>query len=230
VPTPTPDPRYTDEQMALILKRAAESQSVGEEQVHTLAEIQQIAQQVGIEPRLIAAAAAGLPTRRQGRANDGILFGAPSSYRLTRRLPGSPVAARRAELIATIRDHMAQVGSVSEFDDRIEWYAGPADNKSAVTIEPSESETVIRVDMRQHGPKVGLYLLAGTVTLVATVVGTIASPVVGMAIGAGTLVSTFTGARTWWGRIAARRERRVGALMEALTNEVQNGSSASPEA
>jgi hypothetical protein len=47
---PTPGPRYTDEQMALILKRAAELQSAGEEQIHTLAEIQQIAQQVGIEP------------------------------------------------------------------------------------------------------------------------------------------------------------------------------------
>jgi hypothetical protein len=227
---PTPGPRYTDEQMALILKRAADLQSAGEEQIHTLAEIQQIAQQVGIEPRLIATAAAGLPTQTQDRANDGALFGAPSSYRLTRHLPGSPLAAQRARLIATIRDHMSQVGSVSEFDDRIEWYAGPADNKAAVTIEPSESETVIRVDMRQHGPKVGLYLLAGTVTLVAAVAGTIASPVVGMAVGAGTLVSTFTGARAWWGRIAARRERRVGGLMEALTNEVQHGSSASPEA
>jgi len=225
---PTPDPRYTDEQMALILKRAAELQSAGEEQIHTLAEIQQIAQQVGIEPRLIAAAAAGLPARTQGRA-DGVLFGAPSSYRLALRLPGSPSAAPRAQLIATIRDHMAQVGSVEEFEDRIEWYAGPADNKSAVTIEPSESETVIRVDMRQHGPKVGLYLLAGTVSLVAGVVGAIASPVVGVAVGAGALVSTFTGARAWWGRIVARRERRVGALMDALTNEIHASSAASGE-
>lgn len=225
---PTPGPRYTDEQMALILKRAAELQSAGEEQIHTLAEIQQIAQQVGIEPRLIAAAAAGLPAQTQGRANDGVLFGASSSYRLTLRLPGSPPAAHRAELIATIRDHMAQVGAVREFEDRIEWYAGPADNKAAVTIEPTESETIIRVDMRQHGPKVGLFLLAGAVTLVATVTGTIASPVVGMAIGAGTLVSTFAGARAWWGGIVARRQRRVDALMEALTNEIEHDAGASP--
>jgi hypothetical protein len=215
--------------MALILKRAAELQSAGEEQIHTLAEIQQIAQQVGIEPRLIAAAAAGLPARTQGRATDGVLFGAPSSYRLTRRLPGSPFATHRAQLIATIRDHMAQVGSVREFEDRIEWYAGPADNKAAVTIEPSESETVIRVDLRQQGPKVGLFLLAGSVTLVAAVAGTIASPAIGMAIGAGTLVSTFAGARVWWQRIVARRERRVGALMDALTNEIHGSSAASGE-
>jgi hypothetical protein len=114
---PTPGPRYTDDQMALILKRAAELQSAGEDQTHTLAEIQQIAQQVGIEPRLIAAAAAGLPAQTQGRATDGVLFGASSSYRHTLRLPGSPPAARRAELIATIRDHMAQVGAVREFED-----------------------------------------------------------------------------------------------------------------
>jgi hypothetical protein len=225
---PTPGPRYTDDQMALILKRAAELQSAGEDQTHTLAEIQQIAQQVGIEPRLIAAAAAGLPAQTQGRATDGVLFGASSSYRHTLRLPGSPPAARRAELIATIRDHMAQVGAVREFADRIEWYAGPADNKAAVTIEPSESETVIRVDLRQQGPKVGLFLLAGSVTLVAAVAGTIAAPAIGMAIGAGTLVSTFAGARVWWQRIVARRERHVDALMEALTNEIQHASSASP--
>jgi hypothetical protein len=225
---PTPGPRYTDDQMALILKRAAELQSAGEDQTHTLAEIQQIAQQVGIEPRLIAAAAAGLPAQTQGRATDGVLFGASSSNRHTLRLPGSPPAARRAELIATIRDHMAQVGAVREFADRIEWYAGPADNKAAVTIEPTESETVIRVDLRQHGPKVGLFLLAGAVTLVATVTGTIASPAIGMAIGAGTLVSTFAGARTWWGRIVARRQRRVDALMKALTDEVEHDAGASP--
>ena len=222
---PTPDPRYTDEQMALILKRAAELQSASEEQTRSLAEIQQIAQQVGIEPRLVAVAAAGLPS--DGRATDNVLFGAPSSYRLTRRLAGMPPPAQ--QVIATIRDHMTQVGAVREFEDRLEWYAGPADNKAAVTVLPLEGETVVRVDIRQHGPKVGVFLLAGTLTLVAGVAGTIASPAIGVAVGAGTLLLTFTGARAWWSRIVARRARRVDALMEALTNQVQERLGASRE-
>jgi len=63
-------------------------------------------------------------------------------------------------------------------------------------------------------------LLAGGVTLVAGVAGTISSPAVGGAVAAATLALTFTGARAWWGRLVARRRRRVDGLMDALANDV----------
>ena len=53
--------RYTDREMALILKRAAELQEHGpstgtREQSHTLSELEQIAAEVGIDPRYVVVA------------------------------------------------------------------------------------------------------------------------------------------------------------------------------
>src|SRR5262245_38849338 len=49
---------FTDQQMALILKRAAERQAAGAEPTHSLESIQDIARQVGIDSALVADAAA----------------------------------------------------------------------------------------------------------------------------------------------------------------------------
>src|SRR4051812_5379894 len=100
-----PRTRYTDQQMALILNRAAELQAAGDERRYTLEEIQAIAQQVGIEPEQVAVAAAALPAPNGRPA----LFGAPSAYRLSRRISATSQPVDEPTVIATIRDHMPAV-------------------------------------------------------------------------------------------------------------------------
>ena len=56
--------RYSDEEFALILRRASEISEVGDARPGgglSLSEIQQIAGEAGIDPTAVARAAAGLP-------------------------------------------------------------------------------------------------------------------------------------------------------------------------
>ena len=207
------DERFTDRQMALILKQAAELQDAGEEQTHTLESIQEIGRQVGIDPDLIARAAASLPATREGAS---LLWGESSAYRFSARLPGQLRPSDHADIAAVIRDHLPGAGEVRTLGDGFEWYAGPGDNKMLVTLAPAGQETQLRIDLRQQGPKIGLYLAAGSVTAVAGIAGLIASPVVGAGLLAGVGLASFGGARLAWGKIARRSRGRVAQLVEAL--------------
>jgi hypothetical protein len=213
--------RYSDEQMALILKRAAELQPTGDEPTLTLGAIQQIAEEIGIDRRLVADAAASLSLNTV--AKESSLFGAPSAIRLTRSIPGSLRPVDTGTLIATIRDHTSQAGVVRELSGSIEWHAGAADNKTLVTLTPSVTGTVIRIDGRYHGQKAALYLGAGIVTLIVTVLGIAASreAALGLGLGLGTLVVSFAAARAGWNRLIARRRERIERLTNALVAQLE---------
>lgn len=210
------DTKYTDRQMALILKRAAELQAIGDEPAHSLESIQQIAQQVGIDPRVVADVAANLGTTAGGSS----FFGAPSAYRASRRLPRTAAPIDHAAVLATIRDHLPSAGEAREVGDGIEWHSGPADNKTVVAISPAVDGVMLRIDVRQQGPKVGTYLGAGTVGLLAGVVsvGILSGP--GVAVGLGVLGVSFAGARALWNRHAENRQRRLQRLSDALADQL----------
>lgn len=210
---------YTDEQMALILKRATELQAAGEESIHSLESIQQIAVQVGIDPRLVADAAATLTAKERG-VSPGLL-GWPPVCRIRRTVSTPFQSIDRAAAIATIRDHMPAVGDVKELANGFEWRSGSADIKTAITIMPSGSSTEIRVDGRYHGAKVMFYLGAGITTLFASVVATALSPHLGPAIGAGMLVASFVAARTLWNHIATHSRQRVANVVELLAAQFE---------
>jgi len=67
--------RYSDREMALILKRAATLQeqgpdAVAQEQSHTLTELERVAIEVGIDPRYVAEAAAAVDAESVGCPDD----------------------------------------------------------------------------------------------------------------------------------------------------------------
>ena len=116
--------------MALILKRAAELQATGDEPAYSLESIQQIAEQVGIDRKFVADVAATLDQLPGGSS----LLGAPSDFRLTRRVERSQ-AIDEAAILATIRDHLPYgAGEMRAVGDGIEWHAGPGDNKTVVSV------------------------------------------------------------------------------------------------
>lgn len=211
------DQKYTDQQMALILKRAAELQATGDESSHSLESIQDIARQVGIDPRLVAEAATNLDVPSANRS----LFGAPSAFRVARRLSGSPAPIDHAAVLGTIRDHLPFAGEARNVGDGIEWHAGPADNKTVVAISPSANGPTLRIDARQQGPKAMLYLAAGTVGVTAGVasVALLAAPAVAVAVGLGTLAASFASARAIWNLHVKRRSKRFQALSDALADQ-----------
>lgn len=220
-------PRFTDQQMALILKRAAELQATGEEPVHTLEAIQQIAEQVGIDPQRIAEAAAAV--QAPGAASSHLLFGAPTAFRLTRQVAGSLEAVDHAALIATIRDHLPEVGEVKEFAGGFEWHAGPSDNKTAIAFTPAPGGIAVRVNGRYFAPKFALFISAGALTFVTGLAGLGVSPELGAGLGLGMFALTFTSARLLWNRVASTGRRRLERLLGVLVEQLGQASPDSSE-
>lgn len=213
------DKRYTDRQMAAILKRAAERQATGDEPLHELAAIQDIAQQVGIDPNHVADSAAALSF--QGTMARGRLLGASSAFRRSRQIPEALSASERAAVVTTIRDQMPQVGVVTEFADRLEWHAGPADNKTAITLSAAAGGTLIRVDGRHLAPKLGFYSGAAVATIIAGGLGTSIWPRLGAGLALGIFVLSFGTARFLWNRFAHRSRQRLERLLATLVEQVR---------
>jgi hypothetical protein len=216
---------FTDHQMALILKRAAERQAAGGEPTHSLESIQDIARQVGIDSDLVADAAA---TIDKSDASVSSFLGAPSAYRASRRLIAASPTIDHAAVLDTIRDHLPFAGEVRQVGNGIEWHAGPADNKTIVALSPrADGGISLRIDARQQGPKALAYLAAGSVGLVASVVsvGVLRGP--GVAVGVAAMAASFAGARTLWNRLAKRRDERLRHLGNALAGQL-NGESSGP--
>ena len=214
--------RFTDQEMALILKRASERQASGDEAAHSLQSIQDIARQVGIDPQLVADAAATLDTSRRFS-----LLGAPSAYRISRPVGanGATGAIDQAKLLATIRDHMPVAGEARVIGDGMEWHAGPADNKTVVAVSPSEHGTQLRVDVRQHGPKAMAYLGGSMVGVIAGVVAVALWSVPGVAVGAAAFGASWAGTRAIWNRYAKRRDERMRALSDAVAQQLEGPAS-----
>jgi len=213
---------FTDQQMALILKRAAERQAAGDEPTHSLESIQDIARQVGIDSALVADVAATID-----KSDNGVVFllGAPSAYRESRRLAGASATMDLGAVLETIRDHLPFAGEVRHVREGIEWHAGPADNKTVVALSPRAGGGVhLRIDARQQGPKALAYLAAGTVGLIASVVSITRLHGLGVAVGVAAIAVSFAGARMLWNHVAKRRDKRLLDLGNALAGQIDGTS------
>jgi hypothetical protein len=206
--------------MALILKRAADLQAGGEEgMTHTIEEIQEIAEQAGIDPRLVGRAAASLQHASDDARN---LWGASATYRLTRQIAGRFDTAGEAGLVATIRDHLPAGGEVRTVGRGFEWHSGPADNKTVISLSPAEHGTMLRVDTRRRGAKALPYFCAITGSAVATVAGfAVVQPLAALGIGFAATVLSLAGARTAWNRFARENRRRLEAMSDALAEQIE---------
>lgn len=223
------DKRYTDGQMAAILKRAAELQSSGEEPVHELGTIQDIAQQVGIDPRHVADAAA--MAAFQGSGASGRIFGASAAFRRSLQLPEVLSATDRSTVVGIIRDQMPQVGVVTESADRLEWHAGPRDNMTAVTVSSAPGGTLIRADFRHLAPKIGFYSGVAVATLAGGALSAAIWPGLGAGPAVGICALAFATARFLWNRFAHRRQQRLEQLLAILGDQLrQHGPSRGEEA
>jgi hypothetical protein len=208
--------KFTDQQMALILKRAAEQQAVASEPTHSLESIQEIARQVGIDPRLVADAARVVEA---GNSRFSLL-GAPSAHDVSRRLGRTTID--RAAVLATIRSQMPLAGEMREVGEGMEWHAGPGDNKTVVAVAPAADATVIRVYARQHGLRAMAFLGGGLAGIMVGVASTGLWGVAGLAVGVTALGASLAGARAVWNRYARRRDDRLRQLCDTLADQLES--------
>ncbi len=228
--------RYSDKELALIIKRAAELEGrVGAEVpggVHSLAEIQQIAEEAGLDPELILQAAASLESSALSRKS--LILGAPTEFRFQRTIDAEIDESDLGELISTIRQIMGHEGEVSSVLGVAEWKhytqseferalsrSSPRDH---VEISPRPGETKIRVTSR-YATQAGFVFgagaaAAGLVSVLAVLWSGQALPLeVGLIAGAWS--AAYFGARSYWRRASSLIERRARNLMDQLESQVR---------
>jgi len=213
---------YSDEEVALILRRALEPRaaqlaSAGPDDGVTLRQLESIATEAGIDLARIREAAASLEAV-PAAAKGTILFGPRANYVFDREVEGELPPENHAAVVAAARRLTHSRGNVQEVGDWLEWQSDA--RIIHVTVKPEDGRTSVQV-MADGGFQVlGIWGITGMATLI-TVVG-IGAETAGISVLEilGIVTGGFTFARTAW-EIAGRRARaKYTALAERLTHEI----------
>ncbi|MEO8576207.1 MAG: hypothetical protein ABI556_05895 [Gemmatimonadales bacterium] len=235
---PTKERKFTDEEVALIIKRAAELQQT--EQVEqdpattmSLAEVEQIATEAGIDPRLIRRAAQGLD-RPQATNRPSAFAGAPTRLVFERVVDGEIQVDDFEVLINEIRREMGQNGMPSVIGKSFAWTSDfrggrrrSSGRKVDVTVVSRGGSTTIRVEEELRNLVGGLFggIMGGGGGGTAGISMAIGAEVfhsvpVGFGIWAAAIASAYAIARTIFVRMATRREEGLRSLMDKLEARV----------
>lgn len=131
------DHRYSDDEVHAIFTRAADRQEAAEtakaasEGGLTLAELQEIGSEAGIDPDHVADAARALTLRQ----SEGAVVQPSNPWEVceSRTLPGVMPDSAWEQTVGELRDAFKRHGTVSQFGGVREWYSG--DDTSSRTIE-----------------------------------------------------------------------------------------------
>lgn len=214
------DARFTDKEMALILRRAVELSS-GEERQHSLADIQRIASEIGIAPDVVVRAAA-LPLAEPEQPTR--LWGASSANHLTRFVPRASTPQNLSAALAQVRARLAEIGESREIAGGMEWRYDNGFSSAAVTIVTDEATTAVDVTGRADGTQ---FVIHAGALAAAVFTGFVAGAAIGgefsapIALGAG--VGYLGIARLWWNRIAAANQRRMRAVADEVAALLERG-------
>lgn len=217
--------KYNDEQMALILRRAADIQARRDDGQHSLAEIQEIAQQVGLDPDVVALAAAGVAkgegpgTALVPRERRGIIT---SEFSLPRRASGDEVA----RMLEAVRRASGHQGTSRQVFDAVEWRSGGENEliDIRVAITPSNDRTNMRVQHRSETAATLAGLLGGIGGLIGIAAAASVLPATGALLAAGGIAAGGVLAfRSFRKRTAARGEKAVDQIIKAVQDEMAEG-------
>ncbi len=232
---PAPERRYGEKEIGRILKRASELQraepTAPDPAGMTLAELEDIAREAGIDDAHVRRAAAELASPASGIVER--LVGGPVRLRLERAIPGELPVEAFDEVIPLIQMAADSPGQASRVGRTLTWNSQTQGNTRSlqVMMVVRDGETLVRIDERLEGLAWGLH---GGVVGGAGVGGGIGFGVpLGVAIGvagapillpATVIVAAYAGARRIFHRMARRRRGALQALLERLSEVVRERS------
>ncbi|MEO7368524.1 MAG: hypothetical protein ABIZ36_11235 [Gemmatimonadaceae bacterium] len=234
----TREKKFNDEEVALIIKRAAELQQTQQAEEEpsnalTLAEVEQIAQEAGIDPKLIRQAAHGLE-RRAEITRPSPWLGAPTRLSFERVIDGELPVDEFESIINEIRRTFGDNGVPSVLGKTLAWTSsyqgGPRRNNGRtvnVNLVSRSGATTVRVEeeMRNVAGAVFGGLVGGggggsTGVSIGIGMGVFHSAPVAAALWFGVASVFYTLARTVYGRITAKREKQLRELAGRLEQQI----------
>ena len=229
--------RYSEEEFALILRKATEIQESAPGgsarrggQGLSLEEIQSIAGEAGIDPQAVSRAAALLGAleweRKEGLA--AAIFGGTDKYHVEFEVPGRLPPEEYSRMLELIRRILEHQGEASEVLGGVEWKTVGQLSAVNVNISPRGDFTSIQIvgDRAGAGALTFTFPVAGAAILTGAL-GAILQPesVVGIVgLVGGMLGSGFLFSRTLWVSNGKKFHRRLTRLMDALSGAVERAA------
>lgn len=214
--------RFDDEEVALILKRAAESSAVtlaSRGEGLTLSQLRQVASEAGIDPVAVDQAAHALDSR-VAQSNSPLL-GTPLSPQYERVVPGHVTEEDFPEVLLAIRRVMGRQGVVERDLGGFHWRARDAMGGRYITIHAEGERTLVRALGNFRDGATVSSMLGGIVGLMASLVVLKTSGLLstlGVANAPIMAASIVLPARIFWRRAFAREDRRLReAVAEAAS-------------
>jgi hypothetical protein len=221
---PVPTRKYNDREIALILKKAAERQEdvAPKEGGYSLAELEEIAAQAGIDATHVRSAARDL-SMVDRPAGHGFV-GSPTIIELERTVEGEVAESEYGDLVELIRDLTHEVGTVTRVDRTMEWVTRGQDMAGMhISINPGKGHTRIRLVTRHDGVAFVLFLVTGMLgTLLGipvwmALLGHGFPAVLGVMCGTS---SILLGDRAIMRAVSNRRQRSATQVIDALAEHV----------
>jgi hypothetical protein len=220
--------RFTDREIGLILKRAVEleeaspSTGVSSSRGLNLGELQEIAEEAGIDPVMVGRAVAEMEGR--GGLEPLSIWGPSGVKREVRTVPGKMDPEEVGELMRMVDEEVEAQGTVVEALGGVRWTSNTRFLSTQVSVEPSGDDTLLRVEERYsdtirgplHGVPASWGLILGlalgleglSLTLPLVIVLTALTAMIGWGVG-----------DVVWRGVSAGSRKRVRALTERLTTE-----------
>ena len=216
---------YTDEELALILNRAAELQDGGARPGggrFTLAEIQEIAAGAGIAASHVATVAASVRENRERDTRS--LLGAPSRFRSEETIDGEVSDDVVGELMDVARRDLGLQGRVNEALGMVEWTARDDFGATHVTVTRRGGRTTIGV-LSDRSDSAAVTVVAGVTGALLGSLGLgiglaatagVVAPLAAAAGIAGATGTSWLSMRAVWRRISRRRADHTTTLCTEL--------------
>jgi hypothetical protein len=234
-PDRTPAPRqYTDKEVGLILRRATELQRAEPTAPNptgfTLAELEEIAAEAGIDPHMLRRAARDLESKRPSTLG-GKLAGAPTLIQLERIVVGEYPAEHLDELIPVIQVAAAGQGQASAVGGTLTWSSRTDSKLSSqqVLVSANNGETLIRIEERYSELAGALFggIMGGVgggagFGLGGGLGGALGSVALGVLFPLILIPGSYFLARAIFSAQVAKRQRAAEGLMEELVERVRH--------
>jgi hypothetical protein len=235
-PTLPTSRRFNEKEVAQIIKRASELQQeespAESASGMSLAELEQVAREAGLDPALVRRAATDLDTRVTDQRPSAFI-GAPTRLSLERTIDGEVPSDEYESMVLEMNRVLGLVGSASTLGRTLQWTASGVDRRRVstrtvqITVTPRHGRTTIRIEEPLGQLAGGLFggLMGG-------LGGGLSGPAMGIGLGAlhsgsiaaGLIACAVSGsyllARTIFGRMVRSRGEALQELMSRLVEHV----------
>jgi hypothetical protein len=239
----TPDRRFDEREVALILQETAALQERADragdarpggallparERGLTLTQLEQIAGEAGLDAALVRRAAASVDARRTASRGNRFL-GAPLVIDIERTIDGELTAEAHEALLEAVRRATGELGEVTSLGRQFGWKGKVEGGKAQVAVSPVGGRTVVRVRVQLDDDALGIFMLTGVMgggiggVLSGFMAATLLGPV-GALVGVAVAGTGYGTARTLFKRTEAKLRAQAETIADELAATVERSN------